>query len=83
MIKARFTYINNRHSDLAISRNGKITLSYIDISKSCFNRNFFTSIIFLLMLFTKKKSRKFSNLQYYTRTCSKIITTDDFMVLFS
>ena len=47
------------------SRNGKITLSFIDIGKSCLSREFFTSLICLLMLFAKIKfSRKFPNLQY-------------------
>ena len=49
------------------SRNGKITLSFIDICKPCLNSEFFTSlhVICLLMLFAKIKfSRKFPNLQY-------------------
>ena len=47
------------------SRNGQITLSFIDIGKSCLSREFFTSLICLLMLFAKIKiSRKFLNLQY-------------------
>ena len=47
------------------SRNGKTTLSLIDIGISCLSREFFTSLICLLMLFAKIKfSRKFSNLQY-------------------
>ena len=47
------------------SRNGKITLSFIDIGKPCLSREFFTSLICLLMLFAKIKfSRKFPNLQY-------------------
>ena len=47
------------------SRNGKITLSFIDIGKSCLSREFFTSLMCLLMLFAKIKfSRKFPNLQY-------------------
>ena len=47
------------------SRNGKITLSFIDIGKSCLSREFFTSLICLSMLFAKIKfSRKFPNLQY-------------------
>ena len=37
------------------SRNGKITLSFIYIGKSCLNREFFTSLICLLMLFAKIK----------------------------
>ena len=40
------------------------TLSFIDIGKSCLNRDFFTSLMCLLMLFAKMKlSRKFPNLQ--------------------
>ena len=47
------------------SRNGKITLSFVDIGKSCLSREFFISYIYLLMLFAKIKfSRKFPNLQY-------------------
>ena len=47
------------------SRNGKITLSFIDKGKSCLICVFFTSLICLLMLFAKIKfSRKFPNLQY-------------------
>ena len=46
-------------------RNGKITLSFIDIGKPCLSREFFTSLIRLLILFAKIKfSRKFPNLQY-------------------
>ena len=46
------------------SRNGKITLSFIDKGKSCLIREFFTSLICLLMLFAKIKfSRNFPNLQ--------------------
>ena len=46
-------------------RNGKITLSFIDIGISCLSHEFFTSQICLLMLFAKIKfSRKFPNLQY-------------------
>ena len=42
------------------SRYGKITLSFIDLGKSCISREFFTSLICLLMLFAKIKfSRKF------------------------
>ena len=45
-------------------RNGKITLSFIDIGKYCLGREFFTSLIYLLMLFAKIKcSRKFPNQQ--------------------
>ena len=51
------------------SRNCKITLSFIDIGKSCLSREFFTSLICLLMLFAKIKfSRKFPNLHYHTLT---------------
>ena len=39
------------------SRNGKITLSFIDIGKPCLSHDFFTSIICLLMLFEKNKIR--------------------------
>ena len=47
------------------SRNGKITLSFIDIGKSCLNREFLLSLICLLILFAKIKfSRKFPNIQY-------------------
>ena len=47
------------------SRNCKITLSFIDIGNSCLNREIFTPIICLLMLFAKMKfSRKVPNLQY-------------------
>ena len=46
------------------SRNDEITLSLIDIGKSCLSREFFTSLICLLMLFAKIKfSRKFPDLQ--------------------
>ena len=42
------------------TRNGKITLSFIDICKSCLNREFVTSLMCLLMLFAKMKySRNF------------------------
>ena len=47
-------------------QNGKITLSFIDMGKSCLNCNFFTSLICLLMLFAKINfSGKFPNLQYW------------------
>ena len=47
------------------SRNGKITLSFIDIGKSCLSRELFVSLIYLSMLFAKIKfPRKFPNLQY-------------------
>ena len=41
-------------------RNGRITLSFIDIGKSCLSREFFTSLICLLMLFAKKNLAKIS-----------------------
>ena len=48
------------------SKNRKITLSFIDIGKSCLGREFFTSLTCLLMLFAKIKfSRKLPNLQYH------------------
>ena len=48
------------------SRNGKITLSFIGIVKSCLSREIFTSLRCVLMLFLKIKfSQKFPNLQYY------------------
>ena len=57
------------------SRNGKITLSFIDIGKSCLSCKFFTSLICLLMLLIKIKfSQKFQNLQYKLngrRSCKK------------
>ena len=48
------------------SRNGKITLSFIDIGKPCLSRDFFYIILIcLLLLFAKIKfTRKFPNLQY-------------------
>ena len=47
------------------SRNGKITLLFSDVGKSCLSREIFTSLICLLILFAKIKfSRKFPNLQY-------------------
>ena len=55
------------------SRNGKITLSFIDIGKPCLSREFFTSLICLFMLFAKMKfSRKFPNLQYMYHTLTRI-----------
>ena len=46
------------------SRNGKITLSFIDIGKSSVSPEFFTSLIFILMLLAEIKfSEKFRNLQ--------------------
>ena len=51
------------------SRNGDITLSFIDIGKSCPCRNFLTAHICVLTLFVNiKLSRKFPNLQYI-ETC--------------
>ena len=50
---------------IKLSRNGEITLSFTDIGKSCLSREFLTSQICLLTLFTKTKfSGKFVNLQY-------------------
>ena len=40
------------------SQNGKITLSFTDIGKSCFRREFKMSLIYMLTLFAKKKSRE-------------------------
>ena len=37
------------------SQNGKITLSFIDIGKSCLSHELFTSLICLLMLFREIK----------------------------
>ena len=49
------------------SQNGKITLLFIDIGKSCLNCEFFTSLMCHLMLFAKIKFfGKFQNLQYQT-----------------
>ena len=46
------------------SRNGKITLSFIDTGKPCLSGDFSTSLVCLLMLFAKIKfSRKFPTLQ--------------------
>ena len=46
-------------------RNGEITLSFIDVGKSCLSREFLTSQICILTLFSKIKiSRKFPKLQY-------------------
>ena len=68
------------------SRNGKITLSFIDIGKSCLNREFFTSLMCPSMLFAKIKfSRKFPNLQTENRDtldCLPTIThADDYIDL--
>ena len=38
---------------IKLSRNGKITLWFIDIGKSCLSHEFFKSLICLLMLFAK------------------------------
>ena len=47
------------------SRNGKITLLFTDIGKSCLSRKFRVSKICLLTLLAKIKFlRKFPNLQY-------------------
>ena len=40
---------------IKLSRNGKITLSFIDIVKPCLSRDFFTSLMSLKMLFAKIK----------------------------
>ena len=41
-------------------RNGKFTVPFIDIGKSCLDRKFFTSLMCLSMLFSKIKfSQKF------------------------
>ena len=53
------------------SRNGEITLSFTDKNKSCPSREFLTSQICLLTLFTKIKfSRKFP----FYNTCTKTKT---------
>ena len=49
-------------------RNGKITLSFIDIGKSCLSREFFTSLICLLMLFSKIKNSR-ENFLIYSIIC--------------
>ena len=60
-----FIFAKLRFAKIKSSRNGKITLSFISIGKSCLNREFFTSRMCLLMQFAKIKfSRKFPNLQY-------------------
>ena len=47
------------------SRNGKSTLSFIDIGKSCLSRECFTSLICISILYAKIKfSRKVPNLKY-------------------
>ena len=64
LFSRNFAYAKFR--EIKPSRNGKITVSLIDIGKSCPNREFFTSLMCLLMKFAKTKiSRKFPNLQYY------------------
>ena len=68
------------------SQNGKITLSFVDIGKPCLSREFFTSLICLLMLFAKIKfSRKFPNLQYLKKKIilSWGLTSFFFCVFFS
>ena len=42
------------------SRNGKITLSFIDIGEPCLSGEFFTSLICRLILFAKKNLAKIS-----------------------
>ena len=78
----RLTYKSNNTVNSEIfattvfSRNGKITLSFIDIGKPCLSREFFTSLICPLLLFAKIKfSRKFSNLQYKKQAC--LVLLDD------
>ena len=64
------------------SRNGKITLSFTDIGKSCLSRKFFKSLICLLMIFAKiKLSRNFPNLQYFL--FSSIMTIKFFCFFFA
>ena len=56
------------------SRNGKIALSFIDKGtfKSSLSREFFASIIRLLMLYAKIKfSRKVPNIQYFKKLMCK------------
>ena len=53
------------------SRNGKITLLFIDIGKSCLSREFFTSLVCLLMLFAKIKVLAKSESTVYSKTCVK------------
>ena len=60
------------------SRNGKITLSFNDIGQSCLNREFFTSLMCLLMRFAKIKfSRKFPNLQYSDGSNERLDKAED------
>ena len=55
------------------ARNGKITLLFIYIGKSCLSHKFFKSLICLLMIFPKMKSHE--NLQIYSLIqCSLFIT---------
>ena len=51
------------------SRNGKINLSFIDIGKSCLSREFFTSLICLLMLFAigKTRAKMFESTVFFIR----------------
>ena len=59
------------------SRNGKITLSFIDIGITCLSREFFTSLICLLMLFAEIKfSRKFPNLQYVSQENARLYANE-------
>ena len=56
------------------SLNDKITRSFIDIGKPCLSREFFTSLICLIMIFAKIKfSRKFPNLQYQPQNAPGIV----------
>ena len=45
----------SRKSHDVLGHYCKFTLSFIDIGKSCLNREFFTSLMCLLMLFVKNK----------------------------
>ena len=58
-----FYFRETSHMKIKPSRNGKITLSFIDIGKSWHNCEFFTALKCLLLLFGKIKfSQKFLNL---------------------
>ena len=64
-------------------RNGKITLSFIDKGKPCISREFFTSLLCLLMLFAKIIfSRKFPNLQYFCPENVRCIYTSTLQAIF-
>ena len=59
-----FTYAKFR--EIKSSRNGEITLSFVNMAKSCPSHEILMSQICLLVLFAKIKfSRKFPNLQYH------------------